>query len=261
MPVNPTTRFTSRVRDYVLYRPSYPPALFELLKRECGLRDGAAVADVGSGTGISARMLLEAGLTVYAVEPNEAMRQAAEHELGGNPAFHSVSAAAEATTLPDGSVDLVTAAQAFHWFERPEALREFRRILRSPKWVALIWNNRIESGSEFLEGYEDILRVYATDYFKVRHNEIKPDDLQAWFGGGMKTATFTNAQRFDFTGVEGRLKSSSYAPPEDDHRYTPMMTALRELFDRTQVDGSVEFLYETQVFYGVLDAGSSGNGP
>ncbi len=253
MATDPKARFTSRVRDYVLYRPSYPAAVVDLLKQECGLYVGATVADIGAGTGIFTRLLLEGGLSVEAVEPNAAMREAAEAELGGNSAFHSVAAPAEATGLENGSVDLVVAAQAFHWFNRAEALQEFRRILRSPKWVALIWNNRIENGSAFLEGYEAILRTYATDYLKVRHNEIEPDDLEAWFGGGMRTATFPNRQQFDFTGVEGRLMSSSYAPQPDDERHSPMMAALRELFDRTAENGTVEFRYETQVFYGVLD--------
>jgi SAM-dependent methyltransferase len=253
MATNPTTRFTSRVRDYVLYRPSYPLPVVELLKRECGLENGAAVADIGAGTGIFSKLLLEAGLNVFAVEPNDAMREAAEAELDEIPGFHSVAATSEATELDEASVDLVVAAQAFHWFDRAVALQEFRRILHSPKWVALIWNNRIETGSPFLEGYETILRTYATDYLKVRHNEIEPDDLAAWFGGGMNTATFPNAQRFDFTGVEGRLMSSSYAPRADDERHAPMMAALRDLFDHTAENGAVEFRYETQVFYGVLD--------
>lgn len=245
MTADSTTRFTSRVEDYVRFRPNYPEESFALLQRECGLGPGKVVADVGSGTGISARRLLATGASVVGVEPNAAMRTAAE-------GFPSVDGTSEATGLPDASVDLVTAFQAFHWFDRVAARREFERILREPKWVALVWNDRLETGTAFLEGYEALLREFAGDYLAVRHNAISADDLDAWFGGGMRVAWFPNAQRFDLAGARGRLLSSSYAPPQGDPRHEPMVAELRRLFDETQEGGTVEFRYETQVYYGTL---------
>ncbi len=275
-----TTRFTSRVEDYVRYRPGYPAGVFSLLSSECGLGPDAAVADVGSGTGISARLLLERGATVYAVEPNAAMRTAAEWALkplsplgerrvhremrsgalqveSGEGAFISLEGTSESTGLPDGSVDLVTAFQAFHWFDRAAARREFARILKPNGFVALVWNERVEVGSPFLEGYEALLREFAGDYLAVRHNAISEADLQDWFGGTMRTATFENSQSFDFEGVLGRLMSSSYAPLVSEPRYEPMVAELRRLFDATQDGGTVDFLYETTVFYGRLDSSGS----
>ena len=167
MASDPTARFTSRVDDYVRARPGYPPEVVRLLETECALGPGKSVADVGSGTGILTRDLLETGATVYAVEPNAAMREAAEAALeplsppgerGRGEGFVSLAATAEATTLPDAAVDLVIAAQAFHWFDRDAARQEFSRILREPRWVALVWNERAESGTPFLEGYETLLR-------------------------------------------------------------------------------------------------------
>ena len=252
MTTDPTQRFTSRVADYVRYRPGYPDAVLGLLGRECGLGPTKTVADVGSGTGILTRLLLDARATVFAIEPNAAMREAAEHELGTHRGFHSVAAKAEATGLPGASVDLVVAAQAFHWFDRPAARREFDRILRAPKWTALVWNERVEDANPFLHGYEALLREFAGDYFAVRHNAIDPEDLARFFGGDMKTATFPSAQSFDLEGVVGRLMSSSYAPPSTDPRHVPMLESLHRLFDATAEDGKVDFLYETNVYYGIL---------
>lgn len=247
-----TTRFSSRVDDYVRYRPGYPPEVLELLWRECGLASDATVADVGSGTGIFTKLLLDRGARVFAVEPNGPMREASEVALGDRVGFSSLSGTAENTTLPDGSVDLVVAAQAFHWFTRQATRDEFVRILREPRWCALVWNERAEEGSPFLQAYERLLREYATDYLKVRHNEIQPQDLKAFFGGSMRVATFPNSQRFDFDGMVGRLMSSSYAPQAHDHRHAPMMAELRRIFDATSQDGIVEFRYETQLYYGNL---------
>src|SRR5271154_5572153 len=122
-----TQRFSSRVDNYVRYRPGYPPAVLELLKEECGLTAESVIADVASGTGIFTRLLLENGNRVFGVEPNAEMRRAGEEYLAAFPRFTSVAGTAEATTLPDHSVDIVTAAQAAHWFDRAKARREFVR--------------------------------------------------------------------------------------------------------------------------------------
>src|ERR1700740_1992061 len=117
MPVQDATqRFTSRVANYVRYRPGYPAEVLDLLQRECGLTTDSIVADVASGTGIFTRMLLEHGNRVFGVEPNAEMRRAGEEFLSTYPNFTSVTGTAEATTLEPRSVDFVTAAQAGHWF-------------------------------------------------------------------------------------------------------------------------------------------------
>ncbi len=114
-----TQRFSSRVEDYVKYRPSYPKAILALLRRDCGLTPASAIADIGSGTGLSSKLFLANGNRVYGVEPNPEMREAAERLLAKYPRFTSVAATAEATTLPDVSADFVVAGQAFHWFDVP----------------------------------------------------------------------------------------------------------------------------------------------
>ena len=117
-------RFTTRVESYIKYRPGYPAEVLELLRSECGLINEAIVADIGSGTGILSELILKNGNGVFGVEPNEAMRTAAEQLLQGYPGFTSINGSAENTTLPEDSVDLITAGQAFHWFDVPVARRE-----------------------------------------------------------------------------------------------------------------------------------------
>ena len=116
-------RFSNRVADYIRYRPGYPPGVLELLRDECGLTQESAIADVGSGTGILTRLFLENGNSVYAVEPNAAMREAGEELLAAYPKFASVAAAAEATGLPDATVDFVMAAQAVSLVQSPGGAR------------------------------------------------------------------------------------------------------------------------------------------
>src|ERR1035438_6574300 len=128
MESDPTKRFSSRVEDYIRYRPSYPEAIVEWLARECGLTPQSRIADIGSGTGIFSGLFLQFGCQVDGVEPNAGMRAAAERLLAAEPRFHSVDGRAEATTLPAGSLDFVTAGQAYHWFDPDPARAEFRRI-------------------------------------------------------------------------------------------------------------------------------------
>ena len=164
-----TQRFSSRVGNYVRYRPAYPSAVLDLLKNECGLNAASVIADIASGTGIFTRMLLENGNRVFGVEPNADMRKAGEEFLRGYSQFTSVAGTAEATTLADHSVDLVTAAQAAHWFDREQARREFIRICRPGGWTVLLWNERRTGSTPFLRDYEQLLLEYGTDYQEVRY--------------------------------------------------------------------------------------------
>src|SRR5215212_5974113 len=124
------TRFSNRVANYVKYRPGYPSEVLALFKNEMGLTSESVVADAGSGTGLSAKLFLENGNTVYGVEPNADMRAAAEKFLKQFPNFISHDGTAEKTSRDDSSIDFVTAAQAFHWFDAEKTRDEFARILR-----------------------------------------------------------------------------------------------------------------------------------
>lgn len=243
---DPTNRFTDRVQNYVRYRPGYPPAVVSWLTAECGLTADAVVADIGSGTGLLAKLFLENGNRVFGVEPNQAMREAGEELLRPFVRFVSVAARAEMTTLPPASVDFVTAGQAFHWFDYAVVAQEFRRIVRPGGWVVLIWNERLVDATPFLADYERLLLTYGTDYAQVDHRRVRPDLLRQLFGEDMRRAQFENQQVFDYAALEGRLLSSSYAPLAGQPGYAPMLTELRALFDAHQVDGHVVFLYRTE---------------
>ena len=248
-----TERFGRRVESYVRSRPSYPQEMVDLLATECGLSPGWAVADLGSGTGILSRLFLDNGCRVYGVEPNLEMRRAGEALLATYRLFASVDGTAEDTGLPDASIDLVAAGQAYHWFDAKAARREFTRILRPPGWVVLIWNDRRKQSTPFLQAYEEVLLAYGTDYEKVDHARIGPKEIQSFFGGKpIGTATFDNHQSFRFEGLKARLLSSSYTPGPDHPRHTDMLRALREIFEAHEVDEHVSIEYDTQVYYGQL---------
>lgn len=249
---NPTQRFSSRVSNYVRYRPGYPAAVIDLLSKECGLTPGTVIADVAFGTGIFTRMLLENGNRVFGVEPNAEMRKAGEEFLATYPDFTSVEGTAEATTLPDHSVDLVTAAQAAHWFDLRQARREFIRILKPGSWSVLLWNERRIDTTSFLREYEQLLLRYGTDYQNVRH-ERTTGEIETFFAPApFQVRTFDYQQQFDYSALEGRLLSSSYTPQSDDLAYEPMLKELRRIFDTHQVNDRVAFEYETQVYFGRL---------
>ncbi len=246
----PEQRFSDRVENYVRYRPSYPQEIIPLLQREAGLVPQSVIADVGSGTGISAELFLRAGNIVHAVEPNREMREAAERLLAHFPNFHSVDASAQSTTLPDQSVDFIVAAQAFHWFNTPETRREFTRILRPGGHVVLIWNERKLDATPFLQAFEQLLLTFGTDYTQIRHENVNTTALAVFFSGAYDTFTFPNEQHFDFEGLKGRLLSSSYAPAAGQPRHDEMIAELRRIFDVYQTSGQVCFEYDTRVHVG-----------
>jgi SAM-dependent methyltransferase len=245
MSSDPTQRFSTRVEDYLRYRPSYPAEVIAFLERECGLTSQSRVADIGSGTGLLSDLFLRFGCEVAGVEPNAEMRAAGERLLAGWPRFHSVNGRAEAATLPDASVDLVSAGQAFHWFSPDAARSEFLRILKPGGWVALVWNERLPSLG-FNAGYEDLVTRYGPE-----HPHAETSELDHFFGEhGWRLAQFPNQQRIDREGLRGRFLSSSYAPLPGAANYPPLMQELDRLFDEFQRDGRVTLLYTTEVYIG-----------
>ncbi|MCU1302185.1 MAG: class SAM-dependent methyltransferase [Candidatus Sulfotelmatobacter sp.] len=249
---NATSRFSDRVENYVRYRPGYPPEVLQTLRTVCGLSPPHLIADIASGTGIWTRELLENGNSVFGVEPNAEMRAAGERLLDAFPNFTSVAGTAETTTLPDRSLDFVTAAQAAHWFERAGARQEFIRILRPGGWLVLLWNERLTDSSQFLREYERLLLTYGTDYEDVRH-ERTTDAVNEFFDPApFQERQFPMKQEFDYAGVEGRLLSSSYAPGPEHPQYAAMLQELRRIFDDCAVHGRVEFEYKTRLYFGRL---------
>src|SRR6266849_2824392 len=258
MTQSPTARFSDRVENYVRYRLGYPAEVLDLLRDGCGLRPSHVVADVASGTGAFTRLLLENGNSVFAVEPNAAMREMGVRQLESLGSFQSnnrlvsVAGTAEETTLRSASVDFVTAAQAAHWFDLPRARAEFVRILRPDGWCVLIWNERETTTTPFLRDYEQLLLTYGTDYKEVRH-ERTTGMIHEFFAPALsEERVYSLCQQFDYAGLAGRLWSSSYAPVEGDPSYAPMMQELQRIFRAHAKDDTVDFEYKTRVFYGHL---------
>lgn len=249
---NATSRFSDRVENYVRYRPGYPPEVVQALRDECGLAPSHAVADIASGTGIWTRMLLEKGNRVLGVEPNTEMREAGERMLAEFSKFSSVVGTAEDTTLADHSVDFVTAAQAAHWFDRQKARREFLRILKPGGWLVLLWNERLVDSTRFLRDYEQLLLTFGTDYQEVRHERTTEAVNEFFDPAPFEERVFPMRQEFDYSGVEGRLLSSSYAPGPEHPRHALMLRQLRSIFDEASVHNRVAFEYKTRLYFGRL---------
>jgi len=249
---NATSRFSDRVENYVRYRPGYPSQVVDTLKAECGLKPEHVIADIASGTGIWSRVLLENGNQVFGVEPNRDMRLAGERLLADFSTFRSVAGSAEATMLPDRSVDFVTAAQAGHWFDRQRARREFVRVLKPVGWLVLLWNERSTDSTPFLRDYEQLLLTYGTDYKEVRP-ERTTSVIQEFFDPApFEERGFPMRQEFDYIGLEGRLLSSSYAPDPNDRNHAAMLGELRRIFDKHQRLDRVRFEYTTRIYFGQM---------
>ncbi|MBK1876154.1 class I SAM-dependent methyltransferase [Pelagicoccus mobilis] len=249
-----TKRFSDRVESYIKYRPSYPSDTLDSLEKITCNGKPITIADIGSGTGISTQLLLERGHTVFGVEPNTPMREAAEQQLSRYPNFRSVNGRSDATQLPDSSVDLIVAAQSFHWFELEPTKMEFVRILKPGGQLALIWNERLTDSSPFLREYEALLQTRATDYQTVNHSNITDEDIESFFQPNpIEIVRFPNQQLFDYEGLSGRCQSSSYVPAEGTAGHDSFFEGLREIFDRNAENGSVSFEYQTTLYIGHLE--------
>jgi SAM-dependent methyltransferase len=245
-----TERFSDRAGDYVSGRPSYPPAVLDVLFDGLGDPADVVAADLGAGTGISSRLLAERGARVLAVEPNQAMRDAAEP----HPRVEWIAARAEATGLHEASVDLVTAFQAFHWFHQRAALDEMIRILRPAGRAALIYNERDETDA-FTAAYGDLVRRFQTDETERR----RADGLEAFAAfeawKDKRRAEVRNDHVLDLDGVLARARSTSYLP-KDGVAGKELHEAIGALVARFVRDGRVTMVMRTIVVTG--DAGAAG---
>lgn len=256
---DPTRRFSDRVDDYVRFRPSYTARSLDVLIDGGALEESSVIADIGSGTGKLAELFLERGHRVFGVEPNREMREAGERVLGRFPEFRSVDGTAEATTLDPGSVDVVTAGQAFHWFDPARARAEFRRILRPRGAVVIVWHDRCVSASPFMSAYEQLLRTFGTDYARVNHQRHGDDLVRDFFApSGFERRTLPYLQVFDRDDLRGRLLSSSYAPGPGHPRHGEMLRQLGAAFDAHHENGRVTFEYTTRIYFGRLGSAAAG---
>ncbi len=222
--MNPTGRFSDRAEDYARYRPSYPSATIDAVLAGLGQPRSLVAADVGAGTGISSRLLADRGVSVVAIEPNEAMRTAAHPHAG----VRWQAGTAESTGLDGGSVDLILVAQAFHWVRQEEALVEFARVLKPRGRIALVWNER-DRADAFMTEYRDAIAAAGGEH----PAEARQFDPGVIAGSGLfESPTLwesPNTQRLDEAGLIGRVLSASYAP-KDGPRADELRRRLRTAF-------------------------------
>ena len=254
-PRDPTRRFSDRAEYYLRARPHYPQALLHFCRSDLELRPGDAIADVGSGTGLLSELFLPNGNPVFAIEPNPEMRQAAERLLSRFPNFHSRSASAESTGLPDESIQFVVAGTAFHWFDRNGAKLEFSRILTPGGYVLLVWNKRRRE-DDLNREYERIVRKYEIDPNHAARGLLSTEDpaeLREFFAPQtFQTRQFDNSQSLDLETLLARALSSSNLPLPGQPRCQEMLDELREVFARHARDGRVIQQYDTRLFFGRL---------
>lgn len=246
-----TEKFTGKAAMYKRYRPEYPEQFIEYLYSEAGLERECIISDIGSGTGILSRQLLEKGSRVICVEPNMNMRHIAETELSSFQNFSSVDGTAENTALPEKSVDFVTVAQAFHWFEVEKFKKECQRILRTDGKVVLVWNSRVANSGLVIENGE-LCKRYCPDFKGFSGGqEEKPEAFSSFFKAGVcEYRVFKNDLSFTKESFIGRNLSASYAPKEKDLNYLEFVEELSALFDKYGENGILIFPNVTRSYVG-----------
>ncbi|MBI5412495.1 class I SAM-dependent methyltransferase [Candidatus Peregrinibacteria bacterium] len=250
---SPTTRFSDRAGIYSAYRPGYPEDVIWHLKDKIGLKPGWAVADIGAGTGLFSRLLLENGNTVYCVEPNAAMRQEGAAFLKGYPKCAWVDGAAEDTTLPAHSMDVVTCAQAFHWFNPEKTKKEFVRIAKKGAPVVLLWSSRKNDQNDFMREHDALLRKFGKNYAPIHNAMSDPKIIEAFYSKTSSQAVFGNSQLLTQEAYLGRIFSASYMPGSNTPVYQEIKAAFSSLFRKYNKNGTVTLYYEIKVYYGLLN--------
>ena len=246
-----TEKFTGRALAYEKYRPSYPMEFIDYLYTHAGFKQESIIADIGSGTGILSSQLLERGNRVIGVEPNEDMRRTAEKNLTGYSNFHSVAGADENTTLSDGSIDFITVAQAFHWFDIEGFKKECRRILKPEGKVVLVWNSRVADSKIVMENAEICQRLCPA--FKGFSGGEKNDTgaFMSFFRDGIfENINFENNMEYNPDNFIGRNLSASYAPKPGEDNFNLFVSELTELYEKYEKDGKVVLPNITRCYIG-----------
>lgn len=245
-----TEKFTDRAEDYTIGRPGYAESFIDYLFCQLGLTAETVIADIGCGTGKLTKQILDRGSFVYGVEPNDDMRSVAVKELSGYERFISVKGDASNTELRDKSVDFITAAQAFHWFDVDKFYYECKRILKDNGKVILIWNSRDES-DEVNKAVYLMNKMFCLN-FKGFSGGIKKDDerIKKFFGGKYELLSFDNPLYYNKEMFISRCLSSSYSLKPGDENYNEYISYANCIFDKYSLDGTLMLGNSTVVYIG-----------
>ena len=244
--------FNGTADFYFRYRPTYPEELIDIISKEIGLNPKWEVADIGSGTGILSTQFLEHGNPVKCVEPNDEMRQMSIKILSARGKVEFIKGTGENTNLLHSSVDLVACGQSFHWMDRRLAKKEFARILRGRKWVALVWNDRLNEPGTFTGEYESVVRRYSEEYHSTGSTVLNLKDIESLFDGTYREFHLLNIQKLTLKSVIGRYRSASYAIKPSNPRYENMIRDFSDVFKKYEKKEYVEMVYMTKLYLGHL---------
>jgi len=248
------TKFNGMGKIYAKFRPTYPKEFIDYLYTDVGINADSIIADIGSGTGILTKQILEAGNKVLAIEPNSDMRAVAEADLSGFENYVSVNGTAENTELEDNSVDFITVAQAFHWFDRVKFKAECRRILKTEGKVILVWNSR-DFSAAVVKDVDEINRRYCPNFKGFSggmRGAERDDDFADFFVGVYESKVFKNDQPCDLHDFIGRNLSASYALKENDANYPAYVDALKSSFNNHAIDGMLIMPTDTKSYVGTV---------
>jgi SAM-dependent methyltransferase len=258
--LNTHNRFDGYANDYTIGRPQYADELIDHILEKSNLSGDFTIADIGSGTGKFTSQLLARGCEVYAVEPNDDMRNTAESELSSYKNFHSIKGDAENTRLADHSVDLITTAQAFHWFEVGKFRSECKRIVKENGKISLIWNVRDMSSPLNQELYE-IYKKYCPRFIGFNGGIIKDDPrIKEFFVNGYEYISCMNPLTLDKEKFIKRSLSGSYSIKEGDRCYDEYIASIVEVFNRYCKQGYVTIPNSSVAYTGSNFTKENGNG-
>ena len=234
------SKFDGRGSSYAKGRPSYPQAFIDYLYADVGITPNSVIADIGSGTGKLTRLLLERGSRVFAVEPNAHMRASAEPDLARFDNFISIDSYAENTTLVAASVDFVTVATAFHWFDRQAFKMECRRILKEDGKVVIVYNSRDEE-SDLVKKFYEVNRRYCPGFqnFVGSGTMLRPGNAGRYndfFTGDQMVKIIGNDLIYNEADFIARSLSSSYALRENDENFSEYVKELTAFFQKYSVN-------------------------
>lgn len=236
-------KFTGKADVYDKYRPTYPAELIEWLWEKT---HADTVADIGAGTGIFTKCLSAKHWKITAVEPNADMLEKLRANLSG---IEIVNAPAESTGIASASVDLVTAAQAFHWFDKGKFMAECQRIFTPNGRLAVIWNTRTETDMQ--KERNEIFQRNAGQYDSVKGNlnddgKFAPEKYFSEY----ERVSFLQSMTMDMEQYVGCEMSRSYAPKKGTPLYDVQLDELTRLFEKYQKGGIVDVPYKTDCYLG-----------
>lgn len=246
--MNNTTRFDGKGEIYAKARPKYAAQLFEYIKNTLHIREDGVFADIGSGTGIFSEQLLDFGYSVCAVEPNGDMRKKAEEKLSARAGFTSVNGTDANTTLLEHSVDCITTAQAFHWFDAEAFRKECRRILKPHGKVIIVYNSRDE-GAECNKALAALHQRYSKEFHGFS-NGISDEKCRSFYENGCEVFRADNSVSYDRQGYINRVLSSSYSLREGDVRYAEYLSDINKIFEKFAVNEVLAVPMHTVAYIG-----------